>query len=145
MATTDKFTAKFTISVVGEVTDETYKAEFVTSTILSGRQQLAQDQLFREYVGKDPQWADPDVRKRCHIMATINSSLQAPIPQFWIASGMGWDLLDDSVVSEVLTGVVSAQNEASARLKKKTEDAAARLKTAVERGPDKQEADEEKK
>lgn len=142
---TKPYQTTFTISEVGDVTQETFKAEFVTSTVLSGRQQLLQDQLYREYVGKDPQWADADIRRRCDIMATINSALQAPLPQFWRESNNGWDLLDDNVMLAVYAGVVKALNEEAEKRKKRTEESSKRLQKAVERGPDKAPEEEEQK
>lgn len=137
--------ASFSISVVGDKTGETYRAEFISAKILSHRQRLYQGELERQYLGPTSQQnATKDDRERATFFAAINSALIGPIPQFWAASGMGLDLLDDNVIGEVLAGVIKIQSDASDAVQKKSEAAADRLKGAVEKGVDMQREAEEK-
>lgn len=124
------------ISVVGNSTGETYKADFVITQILSHRQQLLNDRLFREYLGgENPSQASIDAKQRAQLLADINSSLQEPVPQFWREKGMGLDLLDDNVLMEVWAAVQKVFNEVAERIKEKTDKDADRLKKRVEKGP----------
>lgn len=137
--------APFSIHVVGDKTDKTFKADFVTTKILSHRQRLMKGELERQYIGPtNPQHADPDDRRRAEILATINSALLTPVPQFWRESGMGLDLLDDNVVLEVWAGVLKVQADVAEAIEKKSAAAAERLQAAVEKGNDLQKEAEEK-
>lgn len=137
--------ATFSVHVVGDKTDKTFKDNFVTTKILSHRQRLMRGELERQYIGPtNPQHADDDDRKRAEILATINSALLTPVPQFWRDSGMGLDLLDDNVVLEVWAGVLKVQADAAEAVEKKSEAAAKRLQGAVEKGIDVQKDAEDK-
>lgn len=123
------------ISVVGNATGETHKADFTVTQILSHRQQLLNDRLYREYLGgENPSHASVDAKQRAQLLADVNSALQEPVPQFWREKGMGLDLLDDNVLLEVWTAVQKVFNDVAERIKEKTDKDASRLKANVERG-----------
>lgn len=145
MATLPPNSASFSIHVVGDKTGQTYKADFVTTKILSHRQRLYTGELERQYLGPtNPQHADLYDKERAGFFATINGALRDPVPQFWREAGMGLDLLDDNVVGEVLKGVLRAQSDAAEAVQAKSDVAAKRLQGAVEKGIDVQREAEEK-
>jgi len=137
--------AQFSIHLVGDNSEKTYKADFVTTKILSHRQRLMRGELERQYIGTtSPQAAHPDDVERARVLATINSSLLTPVPQFWRENGMGLDLLDDNIIVEIYSNVVRIQAEAAEKVIKKSEAASERLKAAVEKGVDAQQEAEDK-
>lgn len=137
---------RFSIHVVGDKTEQLYKADFTTTQILSHRQNLANDRLLREYLGgENPKYASEDARQRASFLADINSAILNPIPQFWREKGMGLDLLDDNVLMEIWAGVQRVQAEAVKAIMAKADKDAGRLKSAVERGVDAKAAAEEEK
>lgn len=136
--------AVFSVSVVGDKTGETYKADFVTTQILSHRQQLLSDRLFREYLGgENPSFADVDSKERARILSDINAALVMPIPQFWREKGMGLDLLDDNIITDVWANVLRVQSERAKEIADKAKKDAERLKGAVEKGADAESDDDE--
>lgn len=136
MATIPPNSELFSVHVVGDKTAKTYKDDFVTTQILSHRQQLLSDRLLREYLGGEkPADASPEAKERAGYLADINAALVG-VPQFWKASGMGLDLLDDNVIVEVWNKVVSIQFEQNKKIKERTASDAERLKAAVEKGAD---------
>jgi hypothetical protein len=124
-------TQAFHLSVVGDKTGETLKGDFVTTRILSHRQQLLSDRLVREYLGGDPKLASAEAYQRASILADINSAL-VTFPKFWREAGMGLDLIDDNVVAEVWNAVQKAQVDAVAEIQGKADTDATRLKAKVE-------------
>lgn len=133
----------FTISVVGESTGETYRADFLCTRILSHRQHLLRDRLYREYLGgENPAFADEDSKTRARILSEINASLIQPVPQFWRESGSGLDLLDNNVLIDVHAGVIRAQNDAVQERMKKEEASKEKLKGAVEKSEEVKKAEE---
>lgn len=124
----------FHVHTTGDKTGKTYKDDFVTTQILSHRQQLLRDRLYREYLGGEkPSDASVEAGERAGYMADINSALVG-VPQFWKASGMGLDLLDDNIIVEVWAGVMKVQTEQNKKIKEKAEKDAERLTAAVEKG-----------
>lgn len=123
------------ISIVGVSTNETYKADFVFTQILSHRQQLLGDRLYREYLGgENPHQASLDAKQRAQLLADVNSAIQEPVPQFWRESGMGLDLLDDNVLTEVWSKLQKVFEDVAEKIKEKTDKDSARLKAKVEKG-----------
>lgn len=125
----------FSVSVVGESTNETYKGDFVTTRILSQRQLLLSDRLFREYLGgENPMHAADWAKDRAQTLADINSAL-VQVPRFWRDASMGLDLLDSNILSEVWKEVQRVQREAQDAIKARSEKDAAKLKDLVENRP----------
>jgi hypothetical protein len=124
----------FSISIVGDQTDETFAGDFAASRILSHRQQLLNDRLYREYLGgENPLLASEDAKQRAQILADINCALVV-VPQWWREKGNGMDLLDNNVITGVWERVQQVQLDARNKRLKKTEEAATRLTKKVESG-----------
>lgn len=90
----------FTVSVVGESTGTTYFGDFVLIRHLSSRQHFLQDQLYKQYLGENPQFSSPFARDRAEILSEINAYC-AKFPEFWSKDGNGVDIVDNNVIVEV--------------------------------------------
>jgi hypothetical protein len=117
---------KFTVTITGETSGETWRGEFAAKPRLSHRDQLARDRIRRELLGPDGTNAVP----RAHNQAEIFSQLAVRLteaPKWWSEAGNGLDLDDDNIVAEVYSQVMRIEQEAFERVKKAAEDAKAEL------------------
>jgi hypothetical protein len=117
----------FTISVVGDITGETFRGDFRAYKFLTHRQQLMLDQRRREILGTLPDGASVRAVNQATIFAQVQVRL-SDAPKWWIESGNGIDLVDDNVVLAVFDNVMKVEQEALEAVKKKAEDAKESLK-----------------
>lgn len=117
----------FTVSVVGEVSGETFRGEFRAVKFLTHRQQLLLDQKRRELLGSNPDQAGVRAKNQAEIFAQLFVRL-SNAPKWWIESGQGMDLIDDNVMVEVFNAALKVEEEAVQEMKKKAEAAKAQLK-----------------
>lgn len=90
----------FSISEVGSETHKTWAGDFRVKVRLSWRDQLQQDQIRRELIGKDPEHASQDAIA----MALIVSELQVRVidgPEWWRDTRGGLDFYDDNVILKI--------------------------------------------
>lgn len=117
----------FTISVVGEVSGETFRGEFRALKFLTHRQQLLLDQKRRELLGSNAEFSSQRARNQAEIFSQLFVRL-SEAPKWWIESGNGMDLVDDNIMVEVFNAAMKVEEEAVASVKKKAEDAKEALK-----------------
>lgn len=120
-------TEKFTVDVVGDVTGKTWKGLFTTKLRLSHRDQLRQDEIRRELLGKGAEHASQRALNQAEIFSFLTIHITAA-PSWWEQNGGGLDLDDDNVVGEIFQAVVSAKAEAMKQLQGEAETAVAKLK-----------------
>ena len=108
--------AKFTVDVTGETTGKPFKGIFKTKLRLSHRDQLRQDEIRRELLGKNPETASPRAQNAAEVFSFVLAHL-IETPTLWSVNGNGLDLEDDNVVSEVYSKIVEAKVEAQNKLK----------------------------
>lgn len=121
---------KFTIDVIGETTEKSWKGIFKTKLRLSHRDQLRQDELRRDLLGKSPEAASPRAINQAEIFSMVLTHL-IETPQWWTMNGNGLDLEDDNVVAEVYGKILEAKVEAAKKLKGEAEAAKAELTKAA--------------
>lgn len=117
---------KFSVDTEGEVTGKTWKGMFSTKVRLSHRDQLRQDEIRRDLLGKNPESASP----RANNVAEVFSFIAVHVvesPQWWSMHANGLELEDDNVVGEVYEKIAKIKLEAQDKLKKDAESAKAEL------------------
>jgi hypothetical protein len=117
----------FTISVVGEVSGETFRGEFRALKFLTHRQQLMLDQKRRELLGGNAEFSSQRARNQAEIFSQLFVRL-SEAPKWWVESGNGMDLVDDNIMVEVFNAAMKVEEEAVSSVKKKAEDAKEALK-----------------
>lgn len=117
----------FTISVVGEVSGETFRGEFRALKFLTHRQQLLLDQKRRELLGGNAEFSSQRARNQAEIFSQLFVRL-SEAPKWWLESGNGMDLVDDNIMVEVFNAAMKVEEEAVASVKKKAEEAKEALK-----------------
>lgn len=122
----------FNVSVVGNDTGDVYQGDFVLIRLLSNRQHFLQDQLYKQYLGVDPQFSSNFAKERAEILSEINSYC-VKFPEFWSKAGNGLDLIDDNVLIEVYAAMKKVYAEIAATRKAKVEAAAKKLKEMAEK------------
>lgn len=121
---------EFSISVVGEVTGESYKGVFKAKPFLSHRDTMTQDQMRRDLLGTKPESAGTSAISSALVFSKIWIHLTGAVPNFWKDASNGLDLLDEAPVVAVYDNIVRIEKEAVQALKKEGEEAAADLKKA---------------
>jgi hypothetical protein len=122
----------FQISTVGADTGEIYQGEFVLTRFLSNRQHFLQDQLYRQYLGGDPQFSSNHTKERAEILSEINAYC-AKFPEFWEKCGRGIDLRDNNVLVEVYAEMNKVYAEIAESRKAKVEASVKKLKEMAEK------------
>jgi hypothetical protein len=122
----------FSISTVGTDTGNTYEGDFVLIRFLSSRQHFLQDQLYRQYLGGDPQFSSSFARERAEILSEINAYC-VKFPDFWSKSGQGVDLVDNNVLIEVYASMNKVYAEIAETRKAKVEAASKKLRELAEK------------
>jgi hypothetical protein len=125
-------TAKFSVSVVGSVSNETIAGDFEAKTRLTQIDRLNQDAMYRRYLGSDldPQQAGPGARLLALKLSELAVRLTT-FPDWWRVKGMGELLEDDNVLDEVFTKAVKAEADFLKALREK---AAASQQTLRDQG-----------
>jgi hypothetical protein len=122
---------KFSIDVVGEVSEKPWKGVFKAKIRLSHRDQLKQDELRRDLLGSKPESASARAHNQAEIFATVLIHLTES-PQWWTMAGNGLDLEDDNVIAEVYGKILEAKVEAAKKLRGEAETAKTELAKTVE-------------
>ena len=120
----------FTVSVVGDVSGETFRGEFRAVKFLTHRQQLLLDQKRREFLGTNPEAAGVRAKNQAEILSQLAVRL-TDAPRWWLESGSGMDLVDGNVMVEVFQATMKVEEEAVAEMKKRAEAAKELLKKDV--------------
>jgi hypothetical protein len=122
----------FSVSTVGTDTGDTYTGDFVLIRYLSSRQHFLQDQLYRQYLGGDPQLASLFARERAEILSEINAYC-LKFPEFWTKTNNGVDLVDNNILIEVYANMNKVYADIAEARKGKVEAAAKKLKELAEK------------
>lgn len=112
----------FSISLIGDVSEEKWVGDFRAKKTLSHRDQLKRDQIRRELLGS--QGGAPT--ERALSIAMVLSELAVRItkaPKWWAEKGEGLDLEDSNVIGEVYDNVTRIEREAAEAKKVKAEKA----------------------
>ncbi len=116
-------TQSFSISVVGEVTGETWKGNFAAKKRLSLMDRLRGDQFRRDYLGANVQVdANGNFLNVNQIAVTIANALSdlrvrlTEMPKWWIEANYGADLEDWKVVLMVWESANKVEADAMAAL-----------------------------
>jgi hypothetical protein len=117
----------FEINLIGDRSNEKWLGTFVCNKILSHRQQLLEDQLYQEHLGKGFANASPRAREQAEILARIKVSL-VKWPDWWKELGMGMDSVDDNLITEVWTAIMKIQLAAFEAIQNKAKEAEGQLK-----------------
>lgn len=112
--------APFTLHVVGETTDLTWKGEFRAKKRLSHRDQLLKDQVRRELLGGQAGQPTERALSTSMILSELRVRL-TKFPAWWTETGLGLDLDDDNVIGEMYDKALSIEQEAIDAKKKKAE------------------------
>ena len=126
-------TKEFHISVLGNKTGETFAGKFRTLRRLSHRQELARDRIYRDLLGEQPENASERAKEQAEVLSDIQVCLRE-VPAWFKEAGMGLDLVDDSILTEVWNQTVKARVEAIQEVQERAKEASDKLKDAVEKG-----------
>jgi hypothetical protein len=116
----------FTVSVVGELSGETFRGDFKVRKLLSHRQQLAYDAKRRELLGTNPNGTSNRADSLTEVFAQLSVRI-VEAPSWWVESGGGMDLIDDNVVIKVFEQTMLAEREAREAIAKRAEESKAAL------------------
>lgn len=100
----------FSISIVGDTTDEKWVGDFRAKRTLSHRDQLRRDQIRRELLGS----AAGASTDRALSIAMVLSELAVRVtkaPKWWTEKDNGLDLEDGNVIGEVYDQVMRIERE----------------------------------
>lgn len=118
----------FTISVIGDTTNEKWHGTFKARVRMSHRDSMLRDRLRRQMLGNDsPALATPRAQSQAQIFSFLDVTL-VEAPAWWKDNGNGQDLYDDNVVAAVFDEVEKGMEEAREKLKKQAEESMAALK-----------------
>lgn len=117
--------------IIGERTDRTFSGDFVVRKFLSHRQQLAKDQLLREYLKGENVQISSQVG-RADQLSTCQASIESS-PDWWKESNAGLDLFDDNVLIELFEAITKVQREAEASIKSRAKAAVSAVKEALKK------------
>lgn len=117
----------FSLHVVGETTDETWKGEFRAKKRLSHRDQLTKDQVRRELLGGQPGQPTERALSTSMILSELRVRL-TKFPPWWQDTNFGLDLDDDNVIGEMYDKAIAIEQEALDAKKKKAEAVQTRLR-----------------
>ncbi len=119
----------FSISVVGEVTNETFKGNFTAKKRLSHMDRLRADQFRREYLGANNPAAASDVATTiAQVLADLRVCL-LETPKWWTESNWGADLEDWNVVMATWQSAMKVISDSKAATTVAGEEAAEKLAT----------------
>ncbi len=121
----------FTINIVGEHTQQTWKGEFRARRFLTHRQRLAKDKLYREFMGNNPENAEFVSHQTSLILAECAVGL-SKVAQFWSESNGGQDLVDENIIVKVWEEMRKIQGDAVKHLEKKGDEAKEELKKVAD-------------
>jgi len=124
----NKYESSFTISVVGETTGEKWSGAFKVKTRFSHRDALIRDQLYRDFIGKQPGEPSKYVSQLATIFSELGVRIVGEPPSWWVSSNGGLDLEDLDVVVDIYSKAMEAEKAAKEELKGKAEKATEKLK-----------------
>lgn len=124
-------TVSFSVTIKGETTGETFDGLFEVRTMLSHRDVLKEDEIYRASLGANPQDAAPYPASIASAIAYLRIRLKTA-PAWFAASGYGLDLKDENVLVEINNTARAKVQEELARHVKEAAAAAAELKPHVE-------------
>lgn len=126
----------FSIHVIGEDTGNIYSGDFTMIRFLSSRQHFLQDQLYKRYLGENPQYSSMAAQERATFMSEINAYC-VKFPEFWSKDNNGVDIPDNNVIVTVWEEITKIHNQISEARKSKVEAAAKKLKETIEKAESK--------
>jgi hypothetical protein len=119
--------SEFEVNLVGDRSGEKWLGTFSCSKCLSHRQQLMEDQVYRELLGKDLENASKRAKEQAELLSRIKVSL-TKWPAWWTELGLGFDALDDNLILAVWEGVMKIQLDAFQAVQNKAKAAEEQLK-----------------
>jgi len=125
--TSDKYTATFSIDVVGEISGDPYKGTFKVKTRLSHRNHLERDQIRRNLLGANSDSASADAAGTAEIFAQLAVRI-VDAPGWWKNAENGFELPDEAPVVAVYKAALEAQISANKGLQSAAEEAKKDLK-----------------
>jgi len=111
-------TGTFTISVVGELSGETFRGEFEAVKFLSYRQQLLLDSERRRLIGDAAGTPSDNALTLAHIFSNLNVRL-VKFPSWWVEAKNGVELVDENVVLAVFEATMKVQSDAVEEVQKR--------------------------
>lgn len=120
----------FDVSVKGEESGKDYSGLFEVKTKLSLRDQLKEDEIYRNVLGANPQTAGGDAAAIAQALAYLAVRVTAS-PDWWRLSDNGRDLEDLDVLAAVNNGAVAAVKAERAAHQKKAVAAQGELKAKL--------------
>jgi hypothetical protein len=123
-----KPTVDFSVQVKGELTAREYTGLFQAKTVLSFRESLRQDEIYRTTLGIRPNDAGDYAQSVATALSYLAVRLTGEIPEFWVKCNGGLDLKDDNVLVAVNKAAVDAIDAEYKRFREEGALAAAELK-----------------
>ena len=118
----DANTSPFTISIVGDVTEEKWYGDFSAKKRLSHRDQLRKDQLRRELLGSQAGAPTERALSTAMILSELSVRL-TKTPSWWTEKGEGLDFADDNIIGTVFDAAMKVERDAADEKKKRAEEA----------------------
>jgi hypothetical protein len=122
---------EFSISVVGEVTGETYAGVFKAFPRLSHSKSLLKDQMRRDLLGPKGEEANQEAMNVAVAFSTIWAHLTGETPSWFKDSNRGLDLFDETPIAFLYNKILEMERDANVTLKKQAEDAKKALEATV--------------
>lgn len=122
--------APFSISVIGDSTDEKWVGDFRAKKRLSHRDHLRKDQIRRELLGSAPGTPTDRALSTAMILSELAVRL-TKAPKWWTEAAEGQDLQDDNVIGAAFDEAMRIEREAVEAKKKKAAEAQEELRKEV--------------
>lgn len=123
----------FTIDIIGDFTGEKWVGQFEVKPRLSYRDQLKEDQIRRELLGKDSEHAGEDARNYSRLFSGLSVRL-VKTPKWWVEYNNGLDLTDQNLIVEIYTKTMDIVKAAAEETVERAENAKAELIKAAPSG-----------
>lgn len=122
-------TSTFSVSILGKDTGQVYNGEFTAKMVMTRRDAFRADEERRRVLGASPEGTFPAARLQgeAYIIGQLRVRLLT-FPEWWKNSDGGLDLLDDNIADEILSMIISKEQEYKQKLSDQAEKAVAGLK-----------------
>lgn len=124
----------FSVDIIGDFTGDKWVGQFKAKPRLSYRDQLKEDQIRRELLGKDPDQASAEAKNYSRLFAGLTVRL-VDAPKWWAEYNDGLDLLDDNLIVDIYEKTMAIAKAAATATISKGEEAKTDL--AKEEKPEK--------
>jgi len=135
-------TANITITIVGEITQETYMGTFKVKCMLSPLELIKSDRLYRELLGANSSMANITARNSAFALSQLENRI-IECPPFWENREIGGGhIVDANILGEVIELAIEAESRYRTKKLEELKEKKKLLTKKIKKGKVKKEEDE---